>query len=487
MAVVECATELLEGLRDKAFSSEELTARYLSRIEAGAARYNCFITIDGEAALARAKDMDRARATGRGGALCGLPLAHKDIFCTKGLRTSCASRMLADFVPPYDATVVRRLNEAGAVVLGKTNMDEFAMGSSNETSHFGPVRNPWDVARVPGGSSGGSAAAVAAGLAPVATGTDTGGSIRQPAALCGITGFKPSYGRVSRHGMVAFASSLDQAGPLSRSAEDAALLFSAMAGFDPLDSTSIDSGAPTLRDLLDGSSEALRIGIINEQLEDGHLHPAAARAVHEALRVLVGTGEAHTLSLPHANLGIAAYYVIASAECSSNLARYDGVRYGHRSATAQDSIELIRRSRSEGFGLEVKRRILSGSFVLSQGYYDAYYRKAQKLRRLIQRDFQRAFETVDLLVGPTAPGPAFRLGEQPDPVSMYHQDLYTIPASLAGLPAVSVPAGFADGQPLGLQLIGPYLGDAQVLAAAHRFQQATDWHLRTPPAAAAAA
>ncbi len=484
MAATETATQLLAGLCDKTFSSEELTRYYLDRIKDRAARYNCFITLNTEAAMTRAKAMDRARAVGRGGALCGLPLAHKDIFCTKGLRTSCGSRMLADFVPPYDATVVRRLDAAGAVMLGKTNMDEFAMGSSNETSHFGPVRNPWDVERVPGGSSGGSAAAVAAGLTPAATGTDTGGSIRQPAALCGITGFKPSYGRVSRYGMVAFASSLDQAGPLSRSAEDAALLFSTMAGFDPMDSTSINAAVPTPSELLDSAGTAPRIGFIREQLEEDQLHPAAAQAVREAMALLAGDNGGQTLSLPHANLGIAAYYVIASAECCSNLARYDGVRYGHRSTSAQDSIMLTERSRTEGFGLEVKRRILSGNYVLSQGYYEAYYRKAQKLRRLIQQDFQRAFETVDLLIGPTAPGPAFRLGEQVDPLSMYRQDLYTIPASLAGLPAVSVPAGFADGQPLGLQIIGPYLGEAQVLAAAHRFQQRSNWHLQSPAAAA---
>ncbi|MFP4606416.1 MAG: Asp-tRNA(Asn)/Glu-tRNA(Gln) amidotransferase subunit GatA [Thiohalospira sp.] len=464
-------------------SGEELVTEALERI--GADRHNAFITVDAEGARAAARSADAERAAGRAGPLAGLPIAHKDIFCTRGLKTSCGSRMLDSFIAPYDATVVERTAGAGLVNLGKTNMDEFAMGSSNETSYYGPVRNPWDPQAVPGGSSGGSAAAVAAGLVPGATGTDTGGSIRQPAALCGVTGLKPTYGRVSRWGMIAFASSLDQAGPLAHTAEDCALLLGAMAGFDERDSTSLQEPVPDYTEGLGRSLEGLRIGLPKEYFGSG-LDAGTARALEAAIEEFRGLGaEIREVSLPHAELAVPTYYVIAPAECSSNLSRFDGVRYGHRCDDPQDLEDLYKRSRGEGFGDEVKRRVMVGTYALSAGYFDAYYLKAQRMRRLIKDDFMAAFEEVDLLLGPTAPAPAFNLGEKTDPVSMYLSDIYTIAANLAGLPAMSVPAGLVDGRPVGLQLIGNYFDEPGLLNAAHRYQQVTDWHERTAPGAAA--
>jgi aspartyl-tRNA(Asn)/glutamyl-tRNA(Gln) amidotransferase subunit A len=410
-----------------------------------------------------------------------VPFAHKDIFCTDGVLTTCGSKMLASFVSPYDATVVERLAAAGVVSLGKLNMDEFAMGSSNETSHFGPVRNPWDLARSPGGSSGGSAAAVAAGLVPAATGTDTGGSIRQPAALTGITGIKPTYGRVSRYGMIAFASSLDQAGVLTRTAEDAALLLGAMAGFDPRDSTSVDAPVPDYTATLAEPLRGRKIGVPREFFDAG-LEAGSATAVRAALAEYERLGATlHEVSLPNLGLSVPTYYIVAPAECSSNLSRFDGVRFGHRAAQAGSLEELYTRSRAEGFGPEVQRRILTGTYVLSAGYYDAYYLKAQQCRRLIADDFRRAFEQVDVIAGPTAPAPAFLLGEKvDDPVQMYLNDIYTIAVNLAGLPGMSIPCGFSGGLPVGLQLIGPHFAEGRLLNFAHAFQQATDWHARTP-------
>jgi aspartyl-tRNA(Asn)/glutamyl-tRNA(Gln) amidotransferase subunit A len=412
-----------------------------------------------------------------------VPIAHKDIFCADGWLTTCGSKMLANFIAPYDATVIERFNAAGAVILGKTNMDEFAMGSSNETSYFGPVRNPWRTDRVPGGSSGGSAAAVAARLAPAATGTDTGGSIRQPAALCNLTGLKPSYGRVSRYGMVAFASSLDQGGPMCRTAEDCALLLGVMAGFDPRDSTSVDAPVPDYTAGLAQDIRGLRLGLPKEYFGEG-LNEEVARCVEAAITELKKLGaETVEVSLPNAGLAIPCYYVLAPAEASSNLARYDGVRYGYRAEAYRDLVDMYCRTRAEGFGAEVKRRIMIGTYVLSAGYYDAYYLKAQRLRRLIAEDYARAFEVCDVIAGPTSPTTAFRLGEKSDdPIAMYLSDIYTVSVNLAGLPAISIPAGFdAQGLPVGLQLIGRYLDEARLLNVAHRFQQVTDWHRRWPP------
>ncbi|MCK5365569.1 MAG: Asp-tRNA(Asn)/Glu-tRNA(Gln) amidotransferase subunit GatA [Gammaproteobacteria bacterium] len=473
--------DLQRGLQAREFSSVELTESCLARIEALDGRLNSLITVTGERALAQARAADRRLARGDTGPLTGIPLLHKDLFCTRGVRTSCGSRMLDDFVAPYDATVVERLEAAGTCMLGKTNMDEFAMGSSTESSYFGPVHNPWDLDRVPGGSSGGSAAAVAARLTPLATCTDTGGSIRQPAAMCGITGIKPTYGRVSRFGLVAFASSLDQGGIMARSAEDAAFGLAAMAGFDPRDSTSIDRPVEDYPAKLMDSIAGLRIGIPKEYFDPGLDADVAAR-VHEALAVFEGLGAIlGDISLPHAPLSIPVYYVVAPAECSSNLSRYDGVRFGHRTQDASDLLEMYKRTRSEGFGIEVKRRILVGTYVLSAGYYDAYYLKAQQLRRRISEDFQKAFEDFDLIMGPTAPGVAFRLGEKTDdPISMYLCDVYTTGANLAGLPAASIPVGFADGLPVGLHLIGNYFQEARLLNAAHQYQQMSDWHLQMP-------
>jgi aspartyl-tRNA(Asn)/glutamyl-tRNA(Gln) amidotransferase subunit A len=462
-------------------SSRELTAASLARIEALDGQLNSFITVCSQQALAAADAADARRAAGQAGPLTGIPFAHKDIFCTAGIRTTCGSRMLENFVPPYDATAVARLAEAGIVCVGKTNMDEFAMGSSNETSYFGAVHNPWDLQRSPGGSSGGSAAAVAAGLVPAASGTDTGGSIRQPAALAGITGFKPTYGRVSRYGMIAFASSLDQAGVLTQSAEDAALLMQSMAGFDPRDSTSAEQPVPDYQAALQDDLRGKRIGVPSEFFDDG-LDADCTVAVRGALQTFTDLGaELQEISLPHLGLSVPTYYIVAPAEASSNLSRFDGIRFGYRHADAASLDELYTLTRREGFGAEVKRRIMTGTYVLSAGYYDAYYLQAQKVRQLIAQDFSKAFEQVDLIAGPTAPTAAFRLGDKlDDPVQMYLNDIYTIAVNLAGLPGISVPCGLADGLPVGLQLIGPRFGDAPVLNAAHQFQQASDWHLATP-------
>jgi aspartyl-tRNA(Asn)/glutamyl-tRNA(Gln) amidotransferase subunit A len=474
-------TELAAGLRKRAYSSVELTQALLARIEASQAALNAFITVTREAALEAARAADRALGKGDAGALLGVPIAHKDIFCTAGVRTSAGSRMLDNFVSPYDATVVRRLRDAGAITLGKTNMDEFAMGSSNETSYYGPVRNPWNPQLVPGGSSGGSAAAVAARLVPGATATDTGGSIRQPAALCGITGIKPTYGRVSRYGMIAFASSLDQGGVLAASAADAALMLREMAGFDANDSTSVDTPVPDYVAALEQPLEGLRIGLLKEFFDKG-LDPENERCVREALKVYEGLGARLTeVSLPHLPLSVPVYYVVAPAEASSNLARYDGVRFGHRCENPRDLSDLYRRTRGEGFGAEVKRRIMTGTYVLSAGYYDAYYLKAQRVRSLINEDFIRAFRQVDVLMGPTTPTPAFAIGAKTaDPITMYLNDIYTIGANLAGLPGISVPCGFVGALPVGLQIVGPHFSEARVLNAAHAFQRATDWHLEVP-------
>jgi aspartyl-tRNA(Asn)/glutamyl-tRNA(Gln) amidotransferase subunit A len=473
--------ELAAGLRAKRFSARQLAKHFLSRIEAHDGRLNSFVTVCGDSALAEADAADALLARGEGGPLTGIPLAQKDIFCTEGIKTSCGSRMLDRFVAPYDASIVRRLKAAGTVMLGKCNMDEFAMGSSNETSWYGPVKNPWDLARVPGGSSGGSVAAVAAALAPVATGTDTGGSIRQPAALTNLTGIKPTYGRVSRYGMIAFASSLDQAGVLARSAEDCALVLQAMAGFDPLDSTSVDRPVPDYAAALGAPVKGLRIGLPKEYFADG-LDPGTRECVMAAVKKFGELGATvREISLPHSPLSVPTYYVVAPAEASSNLARYDGVRYGHRAEGVKTLEELYKRSRGEGFGAEVRRRIMIGTYVLSHGYYDAYYLKAQKVRRLISDDFRRAFEQVDVVLGPTAQAPAFRLGDKTaDPVAMYLNDIYTIAANLAGIPAMSIPGGFVDGLPVGVQLMGNYFDEARLLNVAHQYQQATDWHRRAP-------
>jgi aspartyl-tRNA(Asn)/glutamyl-tRNA(Gln) amidotransferase subunit A len=474
--------ELGASLAAKRVSSVELTRGFLDRIARHQGTLNAFITVDPEATLAQARAADARLARGEAGPLTGIPLAHKDLFCARGWRTTCGSRMLADFVAPYDSHVIERFDAAGAVVLGKTNMDEFAMGSSTENSHFGPARNPWDPARVPGGSSGGSAAAVAGGLAPAATGTDTGGSIRQPAALCGVSGIKPTYGRVSRYGMVAFASSLDQGGPIARTAADLALLLNAMAGFDPRDSTSVDRPAEDFARDLERPLAGIRIGLPKEYFGDG-LASDVREPVEAAIAELAKLGATTVeVALPASGLSVPAYYVIAPAEASSNLSRYDGVRYGYRAPEYADLLDMFCKTRAQGFGAEVKRRILVGTYVLSHGYYDAYYLQAQKVRRLIARDFAAAFERCDLIAGPVAPAVAFPLGEKvADPVTMYLYDIYTIPASLAGLPAMSIPCGFGRaGMPVGLQLIGDYFAEARLLNAAHRLQQATDWHLRVP-------
>ena len=474
-------TQLADGLRRKRFSSVELVGELLARIEKSQPLLNAFISVTAAAALEAARAADRTLAAGAGAALTGVPIVHKDIFCTAGVRTTCGSRMLENFVAPYDATVVAKLKGAGAIMLGKTNMDEFAMGSSNENSYFGPVRNPWNPQLVPGGSSGGSAAAVAARLTPGATGTDTGGSIRQPAALCGITGMKPTYGRVSRYGMIAFGSSLDQGGTLTASAADAALMLREMAGFDARDSTSVDTPVPDYVAALEEPVAGLRIGVLAEFFDKG-LDADNERCVREALRILESLGASvRQVSLPNLPLSVPVYYVVAPAECSSNLARYDGVRFGHRCENPRDLGDMYRRSRGEGFGAEVKRRIMTGTYVLSAGYYDAYYLKAQRVRALINADFVRAFESVDVLIGPTTPTPAFPIGAKTDdPITMYLNDIYTIGANLAGLPAISVPCGFAQGLPVGLQIVGPHFSEARVLRTAHAFQRATDWHTRIP-------
>ncbi len=479
--MTQTVTEILRGLAQGEFSSHEITQDYLARIARHNPELNCFISVTEDIALKQARAADDRLAQGKAGLLTGVPLAHKDLFCTDGVRTSCASRILDKFIAPYDATVVERIREAGAVMLGKTNMDEFAMGSSNENSWYGNVANPWNTAHVPGGSSGGSAAAVAAGLVPAATGTDTGGSIRQPAALCGVTGIKPTYGRVSRYGMVAFASSLDQGGPFARSAADCALLLQAIAGFDGRDSTSSETAPDNYSAHLEQGIEGLKIGLPKEYFAEG-LDSRLARVIETAIDELRRLGaEIREISLPNTSLSIPTYYVIAMAECSSNLSRMDGVRFGHRCEDPTDLEDLYKRSRGEGFGEEVKRRILIGTYALSAGYYDAYYLKAQQLRRMIKDDFQKAFDSVDLILGPTTPEVAFKIGAKTDdPVSMYLQDIYTISLNLAGLPGMSLPVGFVDGLPVGMQLIGNYFDEARLLQVAHRYQQVSEWHLQSP-------
>ncbi|WP_347989795.1 Asp-tRNA(Asn)/Glu-tRNA(Gln) amidotransferase subunit GatA [Methylomonas sp. AM2-LC] len=474
-------TELAAGLRSKQFSSVELTQAFLARIQQYQ-HLNAFITVSAESALQQAAQADVALAAGTAGPLTGIPLGQKDIFCTQGIKTSCGSKMLDNFIAPYDATVIHHFNQAGAVMLGKLNMDEFAMGSSNETSHYGAVRNPWDENCVPGGSSGGSAAAVAAGLVAASTGTDTGGSIRQPAALCGITGLKPTYGRVSRYGMIAYASSLDQGGPMTRSAEDAAILLQTMAGFDEKDSTSVDTAVPDYSATLNDSLQGLKIGLPKEFFS-ADLDSAMAAAIQAAIAEYQKLGaEVVEVSMPNLKLAIPAYYVIASAECSSNLSRFDGVRFGYRCQNPEDLSDLYTRSRGEAFGAEVKRRILMGTYALSAGYYDAYYLKAQQVRRLISDDFKRALSSVDVIMGPVTPSPAFRIGEKTgDPIQMYLSDIYTIAINLAGLPAMSIPAGFVDNKPVGLHVIGNYFSEARLLNIAHRYQQVTAHHQQIAP------
>ena len=473
--------ELAAGLRDKQYSSVELSRCFLNRIASLDKTCNSFVTVDEDAVLATARAADERIAAGTAAPLTGIPIAHKDVFCTQGLRSSCGSHMLDNFVPPYSATLIENFNRDGAVILGKTNMDEFAMGSSNENSYYGAVKNPWDTSLVPGGSSGGSAAAVAAMLAPAATGTDTGGSIRQPAAFCGITGIKPTYGRVSRLGMVAFASSLDQAGPMAHSAEDCALLLNTMAGHDPRDSTSSEHPTEDYCEGLNTSLQGLRIGLPREYFGEG-LEGETGQRVRDALGELESLGATLVdISLPHSHLTVPTYYIIAPAEASTNLSRFDGVRYGHRCENPVDLHDLYTRTREEGFGEEVKRRILVGTYALSAGYYDAYYKKAQQVRRLIQQDFINCFDQVDIIAGPTTPGPAFALGaKSDDPVAMYLEDIYTLAVNLAGLPGMSVPAGFVDDKPVGLQLIGRHFAESQLLNVGHCLQQATDWHQRRP-------
>jgi len=511
MSLCYCsAVELLGKLAAGAVSSVELTRCFLDQIAAHDGTVHAFLRLDGDAALARAAQIDQRRRAGQPlGPLAGLPLAVKDNLCIRGQPTTCASRMLEHFVPPYDATAVARLLQADAVILGKTNLDEFAMGSTTETSHFGPTRNPWDVQCVPGGSSGGAAASLAAGMTPLSVGSDTGGSIRQPASFCGVTGLKPTYGRVSRYGLVAFASSLDQIGPLARSAADAALLLQVLAGYDPLDSTSANIPVPDYAQTIGQPLEGLTVGVAREHFGEG-LDAEIEVAVRDAVRVYQSLGaKIRDISLPHSKYAIATYYIIAPCEASGNLARYDGVHYGYRTdepamlaewnaqrrqleaagdPRALDKLDstlvrMYRRSRAEGFGAEVKRRVMLGTYALSAGYYDAYYLKALRVRRLIRRDFDEAFREVDVIAGPVAPTAAYRLGEKlDDPLAMYLGDLYTVSTNLAGLPGISIPCGFTrDSLPIGLQLQGPPMQEERLLRAAHLFQQATDWHTRRPP------
>jgi aspartyl-tRNA(Asn)/glutamyl-tRNA(Gln) amidotransferase subunit A len=478
--------ELARRLAAREVSAVELARHFLERIERHRA-LNAFLDIRPEVTLAQAHAADVRRSRGESGPLLGIPIAHKDIFVTRDFASTAASRMLEGYMSPFDATVVERLAKAGMVTLGKVNCDEFAMGSSNENSAYGPVLNPWDTAAVPGGSSGGSSAAVAARIAPVATATDTGGSIREPAAFCGITGTKPTYGRPSRWGMIAFASSLDTAGLMTVSAEDAAWVLSAMCGFDPNDSTSVDRPEEDFTRDLARPVAGLRIGVPKEFFAAG-LQPDVERAVRGALETYRSMGATLVdISLPNAELGIPVYYVVAPAECSSNLSRFDGVRYGHRAKAHGDLADMIKRSRAEGFGPEPKRRILIGTYVLSHGYYDAYYIKAQQVRRLIADEFQQAFTKCDVIAGPVTTSVAFGFGEKAaDPVSMYMSDLYTIPGSLAGVPSMSIPCGFGDGanasRPVGLQLMSNYFDEARLIGAAHQYQLATDWHRRVPAA-----
>ena len=473
--------ELSRLLQKREISSVELVETCLERAEQFNDGLNCFISLFPEPALERARHADELIGGGKAGPLTGIPVAHKDIFCTGGFKTSCASKMLDNFIAPYDATVVDKLNMAGSVMIGKTNMDEFAMGSSSETSFYGPVRNPWDASRVPGGSSGGSACAVSARLAPAATGTDTGGSIRQPAALCGVTGLKPTYGRVSRYGMIAFASSLDQGGPITQTAEDAALMLAAMSGFDENDATSAEAGVDNYTATLNKEIKGLKIGLPAEYFSE-QLERPVTDAITAALNLLEEAGASIIeIELPNTELSIPVYYVIASAECSSNLSRYDGVRFGYRCDNPKDIDDLFCRSRGEGFGDEVKRRIMIGTYVLSAGYYDAYYLKAQQIRRMLRDEFSNALNQVDVIITPTTPSTAFPLGARvDDPVSMYLSDIYTVSVNLAGLPAISIPVGFNDGLPIGMQVIGDYFGEARILNVAHQYQQITDWHKRVP-------
>ncbi|SEF88266.1 Asp-tRNA(Asn)/Glu-tRNA(Gln) amidotransferase subunit GatA [Nitrosomonas ureae] len=474
--------QLSTQLAEKKFSSTELTTQFLQRIKQLNPEYNAFITVNEEMSLAQAKAADKMIAAGQAGPLTGIPIAQKDIFCAKGWLTTCGSRMLSNFISPYDAGVIERFNQAGAINIGKTNMDEFAMGSSNETSYYGMVKNPWDIAAVPGGSSGGAACAVAARLAPAATGTDTGGSIRQPAALCGISGIKPTYGLVSRYGMIAFASSLDQGGPMAKSAEDLALLLNVMTGFDPRDSTSLQRDAENYSQDLQKPLAGLRIGLPKEYFAEG-MSQDVANAIEKTLIEYRKLGaQTVEVSLPNAPLSIPVYYVLAPAEASSNLSRFDGVRYGYRASSYSDLADMYRKTRAQGFGAEVKRRILIGTYVLSHGYYDAYYIKAQKLRRLIAQDFIAAYKQCDIIMGPTAPTVAFNLGEKSgDPIQMYLSDIYTSAANLTGMPAMSIPIGFGDkNRPIGLHIMGNYFKEAQMLNIAHQYQLVTDWHLKSP-------
>ncbi|MCH9646364.1 MAG: Asp-tRNA(Asn)/Glu-tRNA(Gln) amidotransferase subunit GatA [Proteobacteria bacterium] len=470
--------ELAQGLKDKEFSSVEITQHYLDRIKQS--DLNAFITVTDELAMSQARAADEKIAAGTSNILTGIPYAHKDIFCTQGVKTSAGSKMLDNFISPYDATVSHQLNQADTVMLGKVNMDEFAMGSSNENSFYGAVKNPWNTDKIPGGSSGGSAAAVAGGLSCFATGTDTGGSIRQPASLCGITGLKPTYGRVSRYGMIAYASSLDQAGPMTKTAEDAAIVLNAMAGFDEKDSTSAEQAVPDYTANLNDSIQGLTIGLPKEFFSEG-LDDEVATQVMNAVKEFEAMGATvKEISLPNSAYAIPTYYIVAPCECSSNLSRLDGVRYGYRCDEPKDLEDLYLRSRSEGFGAEVKRRIMIGAYALSAGYYDAYYLKAQKTRHLISDDFKKAFAEVDVIMGPVSPTTAFDLGSVKDPVSMYLADIYTLSANLAGLPGMSIPAGFSNKLPVGLQLIGNYWSESKLLNIAHQFQQQTDWHQQTP-------
>ena len=475
-------TEILEAIKKKDISATEITEEYLKRIKASD-DLNCFITLTEDSALNRAKEIDKDISKNNLKPLSGLPIAQKDIFCTKGVKTSCGSKMLDNFISPYDATVVDKLNEAGTIMLGKTNMDEFAMGSSNETSFYGAVKNPWDYEYVPGGSSGGSASAVAARISPCSTGTDTGGSIRQPASLCGICGLKPTYGRVSRFGMIAFASSLDQAGLFTTDALDAAVLLKEISGHDPKDSTSSTVEVPNYHDYcISSDKKNFTVGIPEEFVND--LNDDVKNSFYESVKILENIGcKIKTINLKHTGLGVSAYQVVAPAECSSNLSRFDGVRYGHRSKKSESLESLYRESRSEGFGKEVKRRILVGTYALSAGYYDAYYLKAQKVRNLIAQDFSQAFEKVDLILGPTTPDKAFKIGEKMnDPIAMYLSDVYTVSTNLAGLPAMSIPMGFKEGMPLGLQIIGNHFDEKDILKLSYLYQKETDWHVQEPGA-----
>ena len=470
--------ELSKGLKNRDFSSVELTQHYLKRIDRS--DLNAFITVTEDLALSQAREADSRLTKGDADVLTGIPYSHKDIFCTKGVKTSAGSKILDPFISPYDATLSHKLNMEGMVMLGKTNMDELAMGSSNENSYYGPVKNPWDKKKVPGGSSGGSAAAVAARLSAFATGTDTGGSIRQPASLCGITGLKPTYGRISRYGMIAYASSLDQAGPMTQSAEDAALVLNIMAGFDDKDSTSANKDVPDYTENLNNSIKGLKIGLPKEFFSEG-LDDSVAKVILQSIKEFESMGaNVEEISLPNSAFAIPTYYIVAPCECSSNLSRLDGVRYGYRCDNPEDLDDLYLRSRSEGFGEEVKRRIIIGTYALSAGYYDAYYLKAQKVRHLISEDFKRAFQKVDVIMGPVSPTPAFGLGAIKDSVSMYLADIYTLSANLAGLPGMSIPAGFSNNLPVGLQMIGNHWSEEVLLNAAHQFQTQTDWHVRLP-------